>query len=195
MSKTSAKMSTLGLEEERFRGTCSRDSDGKWHFQENEVQTKAGGKRVLICDPDGQIEGAITSYDDSCGWHIQGIHTDKQERDIWIPSIHLEPVYLIMDSFYGWCYEVDGKWNFVVESVELPAVGATVIYVPSSKEDEEEVDTTPWQGKIQRYDDTNGFVIEGFTLDDDEDWREKSFICLDGPRVYICCDRYLCVSE
>ncbi len=91
--------------------------------------------------------------------------------------------------FFGWCRLVDGHWQYWDESVEWPALGAKVIHVPSSLDDQEEDDTSIWQGVIKSHDDTNGWTIEGQTLDGGE-WRERSFLDLDGDRLYICCDEF-----
>jgi hypothetical protein len=41
----------------------------------------------------------------------------------------------------------------------------------------------------QEYDDINGWIIEGETLEDDR-WKEQNFLELNVERMYICCDEF-----
>lgn len=95
--------------------------------------------------------------------------------------------------FFGWCYKEkptkkpdrNGKWKYIDEEVQWPALGAKVVHFPSSTAD----DRAPWKGVIRSYDDTNGWTIEGETLKESL-CKEQNFFELNVERLYICCDYY-----
>jgi hypothetical protein len=86
------------FERETFRGTCFQDSDGVWHFHEENVQTTAFEQCVYVTneEADEEILGVITEHTD-WGWCISGKNLAGEERETHIPDLSLEPVYLVID--------------------------------------------------------------------------------------------------
>jgi hypothetical protein len=87
-------------ERETFRGTCFLDSQGVWHFRNENVTTTAFGQCVYFANEEEEILGVITEHTD-WGWCISGKNLAGEERETHIPDLSLEPVYLATDYHHA----------------------------------------------------------------------------------------------
>ena len=87
--------------EATFYGTCFQDRQGKWHFDEQIVQTTALHKRVYFMDHeyDEEVIATIIYHSDD-GWCISGKNLAGEERETHIPDLSCYQVYLVTDPIH-----------------------------------------------------------------------------------------------